>query len=486
MKKLEIYLGLLKIPLDLFLVVLAFLSVYHFRLSNLVGNFLSPVEQVSFYFVKDNFILDYALPMAVSVVLMFGLNRLYSFKDRDESLSSEIRVIFTSTIFWLSLVISYFFVIRDFPFSRFVLLGSAVVIFVFVSLGRVLIFRLKSNLIKRGFGLKKVVLVVSNKDLLKKVVLAFKADYRYKVVGYIADKKVLNFKLKYLGSFDSIENVISNYNFDHLVQVGDLDSNYKNQDLVDSCRAYHKEYQFLPEIYDVQKHNLKLSEISGLPIFKIKPTPLDGWSRVLKRAFDLVVSFVLMLILFPLMLFVSLLIKLDSKGPILFKYNDNGDTVWRIGSKGKRFYCLKFRTMFTGTHELRYSELASKNIRKGPLVKIKDDPRVTKLGKFLRRFDIDELPQLWNVFIGEMSLVGPRPHLVEEVDKYLKHHKFVLTVKPGITGMAQVSGRSDLEFEDEVKLDTYYIENWSMWLDFRILLKTVLVVLGGHGEFKSK
>ena len=130
---------------------------------------------------------------------------------------------------------------------------------------------------------------------------------------------------------------------------------------------------------------------------------------------------------------------------------------------------------------MRYGELANKNHRKGsPLVKIKNDPRVTRLGRLLRKTSIDELPQLWNVLVGNMSLVGPRPHLPEEVEKYERHHKFLLTIKPGITGLSQISGRSDLGFEEEASLDSYYIKHWSPLLDVKILFKTIFVVLGGH------
>ena len=134
--------------------------------------------------------------------------------------------------------------------------------------------------------------------------------------------------------------------------------------------------------------------------------------------------------------------------------------------------------MVPGTDSLRYTSLADRNVRDdGPMVKIKDDPRITRVGKFIRRFSIDELPELFLVFIGSMSLVGPRPHLPEEVAKYERHHKKVLTIKPGITGLAQVSGRSDLSFEEEVKLDIHYIENWSLARDIRILLRTPMAVL---------
>ena len=147
---------------------------------------------------------------------------------------------------------------------------------------------------------------------------------------------------------------------------------------------------------------------------------------------------------------------------------------------------MLFRS-YPNTHNLRYTELANKNTRgtfgkDTPLVKIKDDPRVTRVGKILRKTSIDEFPQLFNVLRGEMSLVGPRPHLPEEVANYKKHHKFVLAIKPGITGLAQTSGRSDLNFEEEVRLDTYYIEHWSLWLDIIILFKTFAVIFKSYNE----
>jgi len=174
-----------------------------------------------------------------------------------------------------------------------------------------------------------------------------------------------------------------------------------------------------------------------------------------------------------------LMIKIDTKGPIFFTRKDDDSPLYRVGQGGKLFHYLKFRSMIDRSDSLRYTELADRNLRKdGPMVKIQDDPRITRVGKFIRRYSIDELPELFLVFKGDMSLIGPRPHLPEEVAKYEHHHKKVLTIKPGMTGMAQISGRSDLTFEEEVKLDTYYIENWSMFLDFSILLKTPMAVFG--------
>ena len=172
-----------------------------------------------------------------------------------------------------------------------------------------------------------------------------------------------------------------------------------------------------------------------------------------------------------------IIIKLDSRGPVFFSRRDDGSYLYRVGEGGTPFKYFKFRSMIPNSDSMRYKELADLNIRgEGPMVKIKDDPRVTRFGKVIRRWSIDELPELFLVFMGRMSLVGPRPHLPEEVAKYENYHRKTLTIKPGITGLAQVSGRSDLPFDEEAKLDIYYIENWSLLLDISILFKTPLAV----------
>ena len=188
------------------------------------------------------------------------------------------------------------------------------------------------------------------------------------------------------------------------------------------------------------------------------------------------------------MLFSALAILFETGLPILFRNE-------RAGEHGKLFNALKFRTMYQkyciGTsfsdheHALEYEKelIAKQSIKEGPVYKIKDDPRVTRAGKFLRRASIDELPQLFNVLSGKMSLVGPRPHQKREIEQYEKHHKRVLEIKPGITGLPQISGRSDLSFEEEVRFDIYYMEHWSLKLDFIILLKTPFVVAGQKGTY---
>jgi lipopolysaccharide/colanic/teichoic acid biosynthesis glycosyltransferase len=232
------------------------------------------------------------------------------------------------------------------------------------------------------------------------------------------------------------------------------------------------------DLLGVKVLRTEVMDIAGLPLAEVKRTTLEGWGAIAKRIVDFVFSGLLIIIFSPVMLLTTIAIKLDSQGPVFFSRLDDGSYLYRVGQGGRLFKYFKFRSMIDRADNMRYKELANLNLRSdGPLVKIKDDPRVTRVGKFIRRFSIDELSELFLVFIGKMSLVGPRPHLPEEVAKYEQHHRKVLTIKPGITGLAQVSGRSDLAFEEEVKLDIYYIENWSLLLDLSILLKTPLAVL---------
>ena len=219
-----------------------------------------------------------------------------------------------------------------------------------------------------------------------------------------------------------------------------------------------------------------IGEFNGVPFVTVRSVPSDGWPLFIKRLIDVVGGAALLVGLAPLLAFAALLIKIDSPGPVLFRQV-------RVGLNKRRFQLLKFRTMVVGADHQQHG-MEQLNEANGPVFKIKDDPRITRLGKFLRRYSIDELPQLFNVLNGDMSLVGPRPLPVRDVERInVQWHKRRFSVKPGITCLWQVNGRSDVSFEHWVQLDLEYIDKWCLGLDIKILIKTVPVVLRGSGAY---
>lgn len=230
-----------------------------------------------------------------------------------------------------------------------------------------------------------------------------------------------------------------------------------------------------PALTDIAGPRIHTQQVAGLPLIHVTTPTLEGGQRVAKRLFDVVGAGILIVVAFPLMVLLALLVRLDSRGPILFRQE-------RVGIEGAHFTMLKFRSMVLNAEE-KLSDLVHHNQGNGVLFKIKDDPRVTRAGALLRKFSLDELPQLFNVFSGTMSLVGPRPPLPSEVEAYEQDVRRRLLVKPGLTGLWQVSGRSNLSWQDSVRLDLYYVENWSLAGDLLILLRTVRAVVNSTGAY---
>jgi exopolysaccharide biosynthesis polyprenyl glycosylphosphotransferase len=226
---------------------------------------------------------------------------------------------------------------------------------------------------------------------------------------------------------------------------------------------------------DVAGPRIHLRPINGLPMVHVDLPQYSGFAHAMKRLFDVVVAGTAVVLLGPLFAAIAVGVRLSSDGPVLFRQE-------RVGAHGGRFTMLKFRSMVTDA-EARLRELQDRNEGNGVLFKLHDDPRVTPFGRTLRRYSLDELPQLWNVVIGDMSLVGPRPPLPSEVERYEEDVNRRLLTKPGITGLWQVSGRSNLSWDESVKIDLYYVENWSITGDLVILLKTVRAVVGSNGAY---
>ena len=250
------------------------------------------------------------------------------------------------------------------------------------------------------------------------------------------------------------------------------DPNYPSDkiiELIDYCHDNHIIFKFIPNLYQTLTTNFSFDIIGDYPIIELKRTPMDGWGKVTKRLADIMSGIIGAVILSPVFLVVAACIKWDTDGPVFVKLK-------RI-SKNREFGLFKFRSMVKNAEELKPSLVELNERKDGPLFKMRNDPRITRVGRIIRKYRIDEIPQFWNILIGDMSLVGPRPHQPDEISKYAKHHKKVLAIKAGATGLAQVSGSSDLPFDKEVALDVFYIENWSLLLDIKIIFKTLFKVL---------
>lgn len=470
MKRIELAFAALLVPLDYLLVFLAAYAAYTVRIG-----YFSAFRPVVFAIPIGDYLKFSAAASAVFVAL-FAFAGLYAVSG-PRRLRIELSRIFLACSTAIMTVIVLIFFRGELFGSRFIVLAAWLFAIVFVSAGRIAVRLLQRLLLRTGIGSSRVAIIGGDDRTTKLFIEEFS---RYPGYGYVIAGRFSAFDadtekaLDGLAKDDAIDTILV---ADPDAGRGDLEK------ILAFAEARHLAFKYSADLVSAHGGNVEIMTLAGVPVVEIKGTRLDGWGRIFKRIFDLVGSLILIILTSPIMIATAIAVKLDSKGPVLFSKLEDGSPVLRVGEHGKPFPYFKFRSMVPNAHSLRSSLSHLDTSAGGPLVKIKDDPRVTRVGAFIRKFSIDELPELFLVLAGSMSLVGPRPHLTEEVAKYEDRHRKVLTIKPGITGLAQVSGRRDLSFEEEVRLDTYYIENWSPWLDMLILLKTPLVVLAKKGAY---
>jgi len=466
MKRFDLFHTIAKIPVDIMMLVFAASTAYTVRLSYSVIRHWPVLFDLSLgEYVRD---VTIVLPLWVLLYAFFGTYRTRK-KGR---FAQEVIRIFVANICALALVAMYIMFTLQFFDSRFLVVATCALASVYTILGRLFLLGVKKVVYYFGFGHRRIVIFGDTqiaRDIqayfMKNPSLGYGVVKRYKVAAGV--------------DLENLEKLA----IDEIYVVGKKPSTPEYLHLLDFAREHNIVFTYSADMYAAKSANFSMYPVAGVPVVSLTRTRLEGWSRIIKRIADIIGSLLLLVLVSPVSLVTALVILFESGRPVLYKNE-------RVGFRRSLFFALKFRSMYqkdsTGSQFGESGKVAEKkeqalikthNTKKGPIYKIANDPRVTPFGKFIRRWSIDELPQCINVLKGEMSLVGPRPHQPREVEGYNKEHRGVFIVKPGMTGLAQITGRSDLTYEEEVALDMFYIENWSIWLDVIIFIKTPFVLL---------
>ncbi len=339
------------------------------------------------------------------------------------------------------------------------------------------LYQRATGVILRAAGYRRRAVLVGSGKHIEDVAHALKdeAHAPVEMVGFVSLAPRPDNGLRSLGAIEDMPQVLDAHRVQEVI-IADPDfPQDRAVELVDQCHQRGVTVRIAPSTMEILVHRAEFVPGASVPLFELRPPVFDGFDYAVKRTFDFVVSLALIVLLSPLLILIGIAVAVSSRGPVLYRS-------MRPGIGGESFACLKFRTMRSDADQLQ-ADLESLNEATGPLFKIRDDPRLTRVGRLLRRYSLDELPQLLNVLAGKMSLVGPRPLPQRDFEQLEDWHKKRYLVLPGVTGLWQVSGRSELDFDDLVRLDFLYLERWSVGLDLAILLKTVPAVFSRRGAF---
>jgi len=412
---------------------------------------------------------DYFPLGALVMLLLFARSGLY--RDRAQR-PGFTRVV--ASLFQVTLVVLIYAELEGEPFqSYYIFYGSLFFALLYVSLFRWL-FERASGALLRAAGYRRRAVLVGSGATIQAVSHALEDSHVIEPYGFVA--RTAAAPVDGLRDFRSLEQL--ERSFDAIDEVLITDPDFPQSEaveLVDRCHQHGVRVRVAPSTMEILMDRAEFVPGQSLPLFELKPPVFEGIDFALKRTFDLVGAVLLLAVLSPVMTLAALAIKLSSRGPVFYRS-------MRPGIGGRPFACLKFRTMVRGAEHLQ-DTLEQQNELTGAIFKIREDPRITAVGRFLRRWSLDELPQLFNVLRGEMSLVGPRPLPKRDYELLDDWHRKRYLVLPGMTGLWQVSGRSELDFDDLVRLDFLYLDRWSVGLDLTILLKTIPAVISRRGAF---
>jgi exopolysaccharide biosynthesis polyprenyl glycosylphosphotransferase len=465
----------LLVLMDMLTVVLAFRLAYFVRFEVNVTIF-DESAAVSIEYYRNLVYLS-----AILWLVIFWANGLYAQQNLLGGTREYDKVFRSSTVGFLLIVVAGFLQ-PNLIIARGWLLMAWLFTWVFASIGRFGLRRFIYSLRRHGFFLTPAVIVGANQEgrWLAEQLLSWETSGLH-LVGFVDKKEPattpLFHNLVCLGSVDDLGEIIKRHQIGEVILASSAIST--RDYLLDIFKRYGVSdtvnIRMSSGLYEVITTGLTVNEFAYVPLVYVNKVRLTGSDHLLKLMLDYLITVTGLIVISPLLLAIAVLIRLSSPGPIIHKRKV-------MGINGKHFYALKFRTMVVNGDEVldAHPELKEELAKNH---KLKDDPRVTKIGAFLRKFSLDELPQLFNVLSRDMSLVGPRMISPEEMSMYKQFDMNLLTVQPGITGLWQVSGRSDISYDERVRLDMYYIRNWSIWLDLQLLFQTIPAVLKGRGAY---
>ncbi len=472
MKKSDLFFAFILLPVDIAMIIVAFILAYYLRMG------LEVIPAFSDIGIKEY--LRYSVYLMPLWIAMNALNGLYHIKTNRSLFIELYRIINASSTAMIFLVVAIFLTKTMF-FSRLILVFTWIISIITIFFGRLIIKLIQQYLLKFGIGQSNVILIGDN-STSESIVMHLSASNNktYKICGVLnGESRDSKFGLKILGSIDELEKKIKQYKINEVVLTDISLSKSKIMNLIQVCSDYKITFKYIPDTFSLMTLNVSSETIGSMPVMELKSIPLDGWGRIVKRIIDIFFASAGFIILFPIMVIIGILVKLTSKGPVLYAHE-------RVGRDEQIFKFYKFRSMYIEKCDFKGGVYWTR--------KADDNTRVTPFGKFIRKTNLDELPQLWNIIRGDMSLVGPRPELPKhvkrfenEIPDYFRRHK----VKVGLTGWAQVNGlKGDTSIKERVRYDIYYIENWSLWFDIKIMIKTIFLIIDeiitGKSEYRSR
>jgi exopolysaccharide biosynthesis polyprenyl glycosylphosphotransferase len=459
---------------DIILINVAFVLAYWVRYELQLFRAVDPAFDVP-YEVFLPFVGLFTL-LLIQVYRQQGVYRL----RRQVSWLDEFYAIVNGTATGTIIMIVFIFLYRAAFYSRAIFIFAGIFVIFLLGLSRLIKVSLLRYLRRQGIGTERV-LIVGAGEVARAMMRAVVAnpEYGFHIIGFLDDNPIRGEtdigRFKALGSIDNLVDVVREHKIDEVIITLPWQYHRKIVTIMAHCERANIRARIVPDLFQMTINRMHVEEIAGIPMIGVKEVSISGLNQVVKRSLDVVFSALVLFLAAPLMALIALMIKLESPGPVLFRQE-------RVGRNGRCFEVYKFRSMVEGADEQKFA-LLHLNEAAGPLFKIRHDPRITRVGKWLRKLSLDELPQFYNVLRGEMSLIGPRPPLPQEVEQYQEWHKRRLEVAPGITGLSQISGRSELTFDETALLDIYYVENWSLGLDTKILLQTIPRVIFGNGAY---